>query len=386
MTYDAKMAGKLALLLLFATPLTAQQRPLSVKPDLRIDGIEQELVPVGDVAVGPAGEIALIQWQDRNVRLFNATGRPVETLGRKGSGPGEFQVLNHIGWHGDTLWVLDFNLRRITLFGPDRKPITRPVPGKAAPAAGAQLPPFATIFPRAFTHAGSFIAMLATPQGPLAARFGEDEIVLGQIAADGAVRNIIARYDKTSGLMIRQPGVGAVYGDLPFVSDPEEAVSSDGSRIAIVKADVVGKDKGFFRAVMLTSAGDTVYNRRHPFPQVKIPKRVADSTKTADLVAIRKQPFSGAELAALYNSKVVIPEIYPPLIEVMIGDDQTAWLKLRESASTSDYIALSKTGDMLGIVKFPPRTTVRAVRGDQVWVVEKDLDDVDSVVRYRILR
>ena len=57
------------------------------------------------------------------------------TIGRAGSGPGEFRGLGSIGFIGDTLYATDFQQRRTTLFGVDgrylRTILAKPVPAEA---------------------------------------------------------------------------------------------------------------------------------------------------------------------------------------------------------------------------------------------------------------
>lgn len=49
-----------------------------------------------------------------DVRIFDARGRHVATLGRTGSGPGEFRRIELIGQSGDTAWLFDSGLQRVT--------------------------------------------------------------------------------------------------------------------------------------------------------------------------------------------------------------------------------------------------------------------------------
>lgn len=63
--------------------------------------------------------------------LFNAQGLPTSTLGRLGSGPGEFrgQVLGVTV--GDRLWIADSRSGRLSIFSRDMKLIhSRPLPGR----------------------------------------------------------------------------------------------------------------------------------------------------------------------------------------------------------------------------------------------------------------
>jgi hypothetical protein len=66
------------------------------------------------------GRIAVLDDRAAEVRIFDADGRHVRTLGRKGEGPGEFDTASFLGrLPGDTLVVVDTPRRRINFFHPD---------------------------------------------------------------------------------------------------------------------------------------------------------------------------------------------------------------------------------------------------------------------------
>ena len=61
------------------------------------------------------GGIAIANRGGTNdIRIFDARGRHVATFGRTGSGPGEFRRLEWIAQSGDTAWLYDSGLQRVT--------------------------------------------------------------------------------------------------------------------------------------------------------------------------------------------------------------------------------------------------------------------------------
>ena len=86
-----------------------------IEQDLRIDGHEANLAPVQWLGVGPDGTIAVMQQLINGVRFFDSLGANKGVVGRDGESPGEFRRPNYAGWNGDTLWVSDQGLMRITL-------------------------------------------------------------------------------------------------------------------------------------------------------------------------------------------------------------------------------------------------------------------------------
>lgn len=95
---------------------------LSPQPLLRIgeaDGVSRETFGrIAGVVALSSGGIAVADGSNQLVVLFNSEGQRIGTVGRSGSGPGEFRLIQSIRrcW-GDSLAVYDPALRRISVFG-----------------------------------------------------------------------------------------------------------------------------------------------------------------------------------------------------------------------------------------------------------------------------
>lgn len=61
-----------------------------------------------------SGIIAVANGATSEIRLFNERGHYLRSFGRRGAGPGEFRTLGWLGRSGDTAFVFDPRLRRIT--------------------------------------------------------------------------------------------------------------------------------------------------------------------------------------------------------------------------------------------------------------------------------
>ncbi len=67
------------------------------------------------------GRIVVANGGTQELRVFAPDGRHLSSLGRKGGGPGEFEGLGLVRVvAGDTLVTYDWNLRRLSVFAPDR--------------------------------------------------------------------------------------------------------------------------------------------------------------------------------------------------------------------------------------------------------------------------
>lgn len=90
-----------------------------------------------------SGRILVLDGLAQHIRVFDPSGEYLHTIGRKGSGPGEFTGAKRMAvGRGDTLWVIDDGEMRYSVLGSDGRFITsypRTVRGFISPASGALL-------------------------------------------------------------------------------------------------------------------------------------------------------------------------------------------------------------------------------------------------------
>lgn len=68
------------------------------------------------ISMDRAHRFVVADESDKNLKLFDGSGHAVGTVGRPGSGPGEFTALLGGGTIGDSLYAYDFNGTRLSLF------------------------------------------------------------------------------------------------------------------------------------------------------------------------------------------------------------------------------------------------------------------------------
>ncbi|MGD8815985.1 MAG: 6-bladed beta-propeller [Acidobacteriota bacterium] len=92
------------------------EKVLEIRPDPEVE--ESCLYSPQWMAMGGDGRIFVGDMGDEQVVVFDETGRYLYRIGRKGQGPGEFQVLAFVDVEDDVLWVTDwFRVHRFTLDG-----------------------------------------------------------------------------------------------------------------------------------------------------------------------------------------------------------------------------------------------------------------------------
>ena len=94
---------------------------LASQPDIALDNREDnalfQFFRVVDVLPLPDGGLAVANAGTSEIRIFNAEGQYVRTVGRSGEGPGEFRSISWIALRPpDSIVAGDIRLRRITVF------------------------------------------------------------------------------------------------------------------------------------------------------------------------------------------------------------------------------------------------------------------------------
>lgn len=359
--------------------LSAAAGPATLIEELRIDGATEDLVPIGAVAVAEDGTMALTQRQDYVVRFFSMIGKALGAMGGRGQGPGEFASVGRVGWLGDTLWVSDFSLRRITLISPSRTLLrTLTFQAEAGPAPGdvGRVPTFPFLIPTGMFPDGSIHASLQLGAGQDAPELFRNHTAYGRVSPTGIVERIIARMP-IGDVQLNLPEGSVPW---PFPNRTIHEVSPDASRTAVAVASLEGADAGTFSVTVLGAQGDTVFSRHYPFESVPIPAGVGDS-----VIAASASRISHPVLAAAFRRGARVPPVYPPLQGLVLGRDGTIWVQITGRGEERQYVVLGSDGDPLGTVLLPSRSRVAAASRERMWVIERDEVNLESVVRYQVV-
>lgn len=114
--------------------VAAQARTVSAAPAIRIGALaeppEYVFGQVEDAAVSQEGELIVLDFLSRELRVFDGDGLYRSSFGRAGNGPGEMDWPQSIEWLSpDTLLLLDAGNRRISVlhFGDGALTLTREI-------------------------------------------------------------------------------------------------------------------------------------------------------------------------------------------------------------------------------------------------------------------
>ena len=375
-------ALSLVLAVLGAGRADAQSRvpDLPVVRDLVIDASANDLSPVSWIAAARNGTIAIGQAQDHLVRFFDEKGKSLGVLGRDGEGPGEFRRIDRGGWIADTLWVTDRSQPRFTLISPDLK-LLRTVPmatgmrtSERDSNQSVQVISSLGLYANGDQLKMGIIPALDDPQLPSWARTKANtgsRIALGRVSSAGILLRPVA-YTPFDQCGMDMSALAKL------CQRPLAEIGPNSDRVATATAATSGTDMGTFRVVVIDQVGDTIFARRFPFKPEQIDAHLRDSLTA--LAAAGPRPTQIRGLA----SERPAPKIYPPLIHLVIGRDGTTWVEMRTTTAGRPYLVLDPKGNPIGMVTLPPNTTIGAASRNTIWATQRDADDVESVVRFRV--
>ncbi len=346
----------------------------STSPAYELSDIRQLAVHAG------SGSLFVVQGRLNDVRVFSSDGGYSHSVGRLGSGPGEFRSISAMGFHGDTLWTIDNELRRVSLFRPNGSLISSwqvdSEPINFAEVAHARYTyPTALLSDRSMLGFGASV-MRAIDVGDITSW------PILSLTPAGRTRDTLAWVPiGNAHLSIHAPGRGTTYRAQPFGDEPLRVYAPKSSRAYVVEryaALVAGDNR--YAATAISARGDSLWRREVTYEPRPLSKGIADSVRTRYVRAYSAQfPVEAIE-RALY-----LPAHWSPITEVTAGDDGTLWLRREDDTSGVRFDVLDGEGTMRRQVLAPPRMRLRWAADRTVWGFTLDDDDVPSLVRYRIM-
>ncbi|MEX2283305.1 MAG: hypothetical protein WEE89_12550 [Gemmatimonadota bacterium] len=356
---------------------------IEAREDLRLDAEAEDFSAVSRVSVGPQGEIAVPLPQDMHIRLYDAKGRRIATVGRRGSGPGEFRHLGSLSWAADTLVVIDARLRRVSYVAADGvyvRSVTLPAP-MGAPIDGTGGDTAMAFFnPSAAAADGSLLGTAALMSG---GRVTTEQVVVRW--TPGQPARVLARppaYNHERWMMT----IGGFENPVPFAFEPQMSVSATADRFTFLTADQSSVSEARFRVTLFGAGGDTLFDGTYQGAVLPVSARERDSAIAA--LAPRGLPTEGPiDLPARFQAvaRERMPSLHPPVRRVILGRGGTVWVELRALTDSVRALALDELGRELGMIVLPPRSRLQQADADHVWATQADDSGLMSIVRYRLI-
>ncbi len=365
-----------------ATGIWGTRPRVTLTEDLRIgaaDGDpEYQFGQIAGLGITSAGEILVLDGQAAHLKVFSPSGEHVRTIGRPGSGPGEFGAgaAGVLVVQGDTVLVPDMGNQRVNRFLPNGE------------ALGSFRIAFETGIPIQWNVlAGRAVLQLRKfplPNQPVPDTM--DQVVM--IATDGSVLDTI-----------RSVPAGKTFsmtGDMPefnfFSAEPAWSITERGSLLYAINSDyrisVYGPDGALQRIIT------------KPFER----EPVSESDRSAMTSAIERlwrEAGLPPQAVEFLKSRIHFAETYPAFLQFMGGPDGSIWVQriARPSTMSSEereafnpmldlgsnvWDVFDAEGRYLGPVAFPVRFQPMKFADDLVYGIWRDELDVQYVMRLRI--
>jgi len=366
-------------------------------PTVRIGSVEDpdySFRLVLDLAMSPTGILHSLHRQEAGIRRWDKEGRPAGVVGREGEGPGEFRQPGEMGFFGDSLWVVDRQLHRVSFFDLDGSFLGL-VPFRADMSPDPENPHKAAPRPTRPLRDGTLYGMGFAPSDAVA-RGQISEVEHVRMDSDGDILGIvwIQPYRPTDVLaLLRDGGGGGSFGPQPFGDRPLFTVSDEDVLWVLERRAYEGDGTASVRFSEIDMTGDTLLSRQIEYTPERLPGEKVDSASRAQAEGMfgfmqRFDPeISLAKLEADLRKATYAPDYMPAIREMVVADDGSIWLqRFSPTEEGTVWWVLGEDGEPLATTVIPEGLRVLLITGDAVWGVETDEYDVNYIVRYEIVR
>lgn len=364
------------------------------------DGDEKYMMgAIADVAVSASGDIYVWDRSVPAIRVYDATGKYVRTIGRLGSGPGEYRPGGAlaIGRNGNLL-MWDPGNARINVYSATGDVVTS-WPTKSGSSGSVEGRGLLTIDAGGITYAQSMF-VIRQPGKPVDTRIGWI-----RFQPNGSPQDTVFTPPYPEERLLRAEARGQFSTRVvPFMPNAYYELSPLGYFVSGVSDRI---------ALDINEPGKPVLSIRRTVPPQAVTARERDSARADITAEMRKVlptwSWNGSD----------IPKTKPVYSSLTIASDGRLWVQLAEGPrAKEDSAALGRgqmmvmegrgggalrtvpwscpssgwmlfdiyeaSGTYLGQVQVPARVDPIVMRGDFVWATTCNDDGVPSVGRYRI--
>ena len=361
----ARVAAAIALAAMTASIAGAQSAaPVALSREVVLDGATEDFSEVNGGRVNSRGDIALTLRQDFQVRIYDTNGRRIAAIGRRGSGPGEFQTPQVQGWNADTVWIYDFGLRRHSFFTRTGQ-LVRITPLETAQrqvrvineGSEARLVDFS---PSARRADGSLLGagtILRTSGGARSAR----ELVVASYSTDGKARKLAS--------LEADPRWEQALASTNMV-----ATSPNGDEVLAVSVSDLSLTGSSVLLSRMSASGSVLSSTRLPYRGLEYPAARRDSV-------LRRG--TGVDRSRSVPSSMA-PSVVPPVWGALLRNDGMALLTMQDTPNSFKVVMVDRKGVVRGEFRLPKGHELLAARDAHVWLRTRNSDDIVSLVRYRL--
>ena len=347
------------------------------------------LSSVWDVDVSTDGHVFASEPQFAHVIVFGPDGSYVRTIGRRGLGPGEFQVPGNLSWTGDTLVVFDFQSGG-NLFSVEGEYYGR----VSFKLQTADNPSFA-VQPIFLLADGNVMGFAPVPTSAVVRGERTQQAWL-TLSRGGELLDTLALQSLAGQYVSIDLGQREVSPTHPLASNPLVAVPPDGSFMVMVDREApTGGEAPSFRVHRIALDGDTALSQELPYSPIELTDSEIDSIARSMATGYAARYALTVDRAAFaLRQQIPWPHHRPPVTNVLAASDGSVWLR-RETAigDSIRWDVLDARLRHVGFVYLPSDLDVKviseagfesALPGWHVYGVVLDAFDVPSLMQYQV--
>jgi hypothetical protein len=327
------------------------------------------------------GSIVVADVSPPELRLFDSTGRYLRTLGRSGSGPGEFKWLGPPGFFaGDSFFVVDVAQRRASFYDNEGRPAgTR--------RFSIQLTDGRVFSPIGMVSSDRYIAALLEAKRPT--RLGQHirnavELVTGQFGAANFAAIARSGGNEVVGGIWNEGGHQSVAA-YPVEFGNRTLVGVLGSRIflgesskpAVTEYEIGGRVKG---RITWEALPDSITEKD---------RNARITQESTRISALPQGPDPGQRWSEVEQLRAAqLPKYGPAFTAILPAGDGSLWIERdpRPWTPSYDFLVFDTLRTIVARIAIPRQLKVFQVGADFVLARWRDPGEADQVRLYRILR
>ncbi|MFU8813095.1 MAG: 6-bladed beta-propeller [Balneolaceae bacterium] len=306
----------------------------------------------------------LLDAAEHTIHVYNSDGYHLKTLGGDGEGPGEFRGLGDARIVGDTMWVLDRNLRRVSRFNLSSLSFEKAF----ALPADLEFPGEAFRYPASIwaVDEHSIVVEYRTAISPLDAQ-GVDRTIIGVLLEPetGEVmafpfyefrnNDVIVDLNEGRASMMIPP-----YGRSSLIQMQDGEIVYAWSEHALIE---------FYNREGVFTGGFFHHTERIPLNRSEVIAEYAD----------RGEPWT----RMIRNAEM--PEHWPAIRSVVADDAGRIWFSVvTDDEETYTWRVADRDGALLGEIVRPRGHRITHIQNGYLYSVEESEEGLPHVVRYRI--
>ncbi len=295
--------------LLSASPLVAQEEGITLGKVIVNTGSDSSSLSNASQfsRLTPDGGVLVADHVTQMLYHYAPDGALRWRAGQRGEGPGEFRALANFGADAGRVIALDRALRRTTIFSLKSGKLieTRPFP----------TPPPTLVAPEFWAEIGACSAWLAKePQTTyLGLATVSDKGKLHRFSLGGAATQAVTIHHQGQDrnffppyLLLPQPGLDVVRGDVAIVSKPQ--INARSVRFELARLDACGRP--------------TFPARTVEFPAILFPAGERERHVKMWNEAGERMGIPGSEMRSAIARGLQLPPAYPPLVNASLATDR----------------------------------------------------------------